>query len=992
MASNHSASSSREERVNQAIAAYLEAADAGRPPDRREFLARHADIAPELEAFFADRDRFQRLAAPLPPAAPARPGANDPTTSPLGVGAEAATVAPINGEGAATELSTGRSFGDYELLEEVARGGMGVVYKARQVSLNRVVALKMILAGQLASEADVQRFRNEAEAAANLDHPNIVPVYEVGEHQGQQYFSMAFVEGGSLADRLAKGPLSPREAAALVQTLALAIQYAHDRGVIHRDLKPANVLLDQEGHPKLTDFGLAKRLQKGPGLTGTGEIIGTPGYMAPEQAAGKVNLVGPLADVYGLGAILFALLTGRPPFQAATSLDTLLQVLDRDPPRPSRLNPKVPRDLETVCLKCLEKSVTRRYGSARELADDLGRFLRHEPIKARPVGRLRRTWAWAQRRPWVLTAAASLLVVGLVCFAYGMWTKLQEAHWDALLLEAKVERLSGRPEASLERLRQAAQMRPDPRLYQEGLEVLLAQGKGARRIPMAPGVVKALNDWAATPKYNRGIEMSQDGRVLLISREGKSLLLETASGRVLFERQKPDCMALSPQGKFLAENRLGDAGAGIRVWDLTTGKEQAFLPVRGPVRPPVFAPDGKHLVVVVSKDANTVQNEVWDVQNNKRLALTRKARDFIWSPVFSSDGRFLALTSENEPTIRMWSTATGLSPDGKQVLDVDNEKESIKVLDATSGRLVVRLAIQAPAKPSWYMRERRRSIAILNLDLVGYTSDGKFLAAQATTVFHRLSLFSKPGSPKEVVILWDVATGKESLRLPAWAVQTTPDNGLLVLEPEASGDSPRLRLTLWHAQAVAREIDAAGLTSCMHAPPVNSGMIQPEPFPLNRLSDSSGPGIPVTSWVVFVCMVVLPLLPALCSVILWTYRHKGRVPPPVLLKSFAVVGLLAIFWSFYNLFTLLNTPAWTWRDLGGNVSQVYLPFWFGVETVVGTFRAYRTTLYGSDQREEALWSETPSQAWSNRWAKLIIVGVLFLGAIILTIILPFLPD
>ena len=226
---------------------------------------------------------------------------------------------------------------------------MGVVYLARQVSLNRLVALKMILAGTLASSAAVQRFRNEAEAAANLDHPNIVPIYEVGEHEGQQYFSMGLVDGGSLADRLEKsGPLPPRGAAVLVKLLAEAIAFAHECGVIHRDLKPSNVLLDAQGKPKVSDFGLAKRVQKTDGPTMTGDVLGTPAYMPPEQAAGTVDLVGPSADIYSLGAILYACLTGRPPFQATSPFQTLRLVLTDEPVRPSRLKSSVPRDLETI--------------------------------------------------------------------------------------------------------------------------------------------------------------------------------------------------------------------------------------------------------------------------------------------------------------------------------------------------------------------------------------------------------------------------------------------------------------------------------------------------------------------------------------------------------------------------------------------------------------------------------------------------------------------
>ncbi len=236
-----------------------------------------------------------------------------------------------------------RYIGDYEISGEIARGGMGVVFRARQVSLNRPVALKMILAGQLANDTDVKRFYTEAEAAANLDHPGIVPIYEVGQHDTQHYFSMGFVEGQSLAQRLADGPLLPREAAELMAKVAEAIEYAHRRGLIHRDLKPGNILLDQNGNPRVTDFGLAKRLQGDSGLTGSGQIMGTPSYMPPEQAGGNRGAVGPAADVYSLGATLYALTTGRPPFHGATATDTVLQVLSDEPVSPRRLNASMPR-------------------------------------------------------------------------------------------------------------------------------------------------------------------------------------------------------------------------------------------------------------------------------------------------------------------------------------------------------------------------------------------------------------------------------------------------------------------------------------------------------------------------------------------------------------------------------------------------------------------------------------------------------------------------
>lgn len=316
-----------------------------------------------------------------------------------------------------------RGFGDYELLEELGRGGMGVVYKARQISLGRTVALKMILRGELASLPDVVRFRAEAASAAHLDHPHIVPVYEVGEHEGQPYFSMKYVSGTTLALKLAEGPLSAQEAASLLLPVCRAIAEAHRRGVLHRDLKPSNILIDQDGQPHITDFGLAKRIapppsrtreavggtpstpplvtgremdsspyQEGGGgvdartldyLTQTGAILGTPSYMAPEQAAGQRGVIGPASDVYSLGTILYQCLTGRPPFQAASPVDVLLMVLEQDPLPPRLLNPKADPDLEMIALKCLQKPAELRYQSADALADDLAAWLASEPISAR---------------------------------------------------------------------------------------------------------------------------------------------------------------------------------------------------------------------------------------------------------------------------------------------------------------------------------------------------------------------------------------------------------------------------------------------------------------------------------------------------------------------------------------------------------------------------------------------------------------------------------
>jgi tetratricopeptide (TPR) repeat protein len=401
-------------------------------------------IEAEPPLTIADTPALSPASLPTSPiASPARPSGHEDATllprddatvdlgqsaSPIspGAGLRAPEVSPLH--------SRIRYFGDYEIVREIARGGMGVVFQARQVSLNRLVALKMILAGQLADEGAVRRFHIEAEAAANLDHPGIVPIFEVGEHEGQHYFSMGFVEGQSLSGLLSAGPLPPREAAALLAKVADAIDYAHRRGVIHRDLKPANILLDQAGNPRVTDFGLAKKVEEDSGLTGSGQVMGTPSYMAPEQAGGKRGEVGPAADVYALGATLYALVSGRPPFQAASAIDTIRMVIGEEPVSPRKLNASVPLDLETICLKCLEKEAGERYASASALADDLRRYLAGEPILARPVGAAGRAWRWSKRNP----LAAALLTVVAILTATGtstitvLWLRADRSRREAV--------------------------------------------------------------------------------------------------------------------------------------------------------------------------------------------------------------------------------------------------------------------------------------------------------------------------------------------------------------------------------------------------------------------------------------------------------------------------------------------------------------------------------------------------------------------------------
>jgi tRNA A-37 threonylcarbamoyl transferase component Bud32 len=399
-------------------------------------LRARAALPPDPDRAVADEliERLQRL----PLSATVRPGQagkpdHDPeaTTDDSGQGnqsrAEMPPVAPADAEesGSLPEVvarlevppprpadRVGERIAGYEILGVLGRGGMGVVYKARQEVPDRVVALKMVLSGRL-NEDEVRRLRAEGEAAARLDHPGIVSVFEVGQHEGHPFFSMAYVDGKTLAHRLQGGPLPAREAAELVTAVAEAVAHAHARGVIHRDLKPGNILLGADGRPRVSDFGLAKRVEGDSSLTATGQILGTPSYMPPEQAQGQKE-IGPVADVYALGAVLYALLVGRPPFQGATALETVRQVLEQEPVPPRRLNATVPRDLETICLKCLRKEPGKRYPSASALAEDLRCFLDGRPIEARPVPAWERVLKWARRRPAqaALVGAVVLAVLG----------------------------------------------------------------------------------------------------------------------------------------------------------------------------------------------------------------------------------------------------------------------------------------------------------------------------------------------------------------------------------------------------------------------------------------------------------------------------------------------------------------------------------------------------------------------------------------------------
>jgi WD40 repeat protein len=597
----------------------------------------------------------------------------------------------------------------YEILGELGRGGMGVVYKARQVALNRVVALKMILSASFADAEDLLRFRLEGETAARLAHPNIVQAYEVGSHEGRPFLALEFVSGGTLARRLQRGRPPVRESAALVEVLARAVQAAHNHGIIHRDLKPANVLLAAcglaaEWIPKIADFGLAKHLQASSGLTETGRVLGTPAYMAPEQAAGHSHRVCPATDVYALGAILYELLGGHPPFGGGSSAEVLMQVIARDPAPLRQVHADVPRDLETVCLKCLEKEPARRYGSALELADELRRFLEGLPILARPVGPAERLWKWCRRHPVVAALTGCLVLVTAIGFAGVTAALLYALQGWGLAAEEKLrveeEREVARSEHLLARQAQekeaAERQRADCARRQAETNLALSNLAQAGQMWRLNKLSASAARLALIEPDKRGWEWRyldglHRGELRLLSRPGQFVVR---------------AVAFSPDGKLLATGGgnpytgAHTANAEITLWEAGTGRLVGVLPDSHSLAGRVaFSPDGEHLAAG-GRDAVV---RVWAVRGRKLLRKLRLPEhtgaldDVAWGP----DGKRLAAIGQRGQ-VAIWEASTGKvarrwragerglrcvawGPDGKHLAAGGNR---VWLYEAASGREV----------------------------------------------------------------------------------------------------------------------------------------------------------------------------------------------------------------------------------------------------------------------------------------------------------------